>query len=213
MKVTRFLRVVVQSNALSRTEVGNRITQGFFQLHPAFELNYELGSREFTLYADSVNDASVLVHCVVGSCPLRSLEGGCKKDTAKIKLFPKTRFQNHSRNIPPVEFSAFVNVTGSGITVEASCSSMLGLMLVDGVRLHDGPITESLVPREGRSVGEMLYQGPWLNQRALSESFIAVRSNVSPLDPWRQEQAFFLTDVCDPGPRASCGLVIILFIP
>ncbi|ESL10504.1 hypothetical protein TRSC58_01763 [Trypanosoma rangeli SC58] len=191
MKLTRFLQVNVLSDALSSAAVGNRIIQVPFKLHPSFDVQYELGSREFTLYSDNINDASVLVHCVVGSCLLRSLEGGCKKGIAKKKLLSKTRCQNQSPNVPPVEFSALVNVRGSGITVEASCSCMLGLLSIDGVRLHDGFITESLVPREGRAVGEMLYQGPWLNQRVLSESVIGVRSNVSALDPWRQEQAFF----------------------
>ncbi|EAN82284.1 hypothetical protein C3747_144g93 [Trypanosoma cruzi] len=191
MKGTFFLRRQILSGALSKTEVGKKIIQGGFQLHPYFDVHHELGSREFILYSNNIHDASVLVHCLVGSSPLRSLDGGCKKDTGKKKLLPKARCQNCTVNVPPVEFSVFVYVFGSGITVEISCSSMLGFLIIDGVTTHDGLITDSLVPREGYPIGEMLYQGPWLNQRALSESVLSVRSNVNPLDPWRQEQAFF----------------------
>lgn len=197
MKVAHVLREKVVSCALSRTGFGGKPVEKVLAPHPLFDLHYELGSREFFLYSDRIHDAIVLVHCTVCNRFLRPLEGGCGRVTGKGTRFSRSRPQNCSMGTSPVEFSAFVSVLGSGLTIEASCSSMLSLLLVDGVTVHNGLITDSLVPREGRSVGEMLYQGPSLNQRNLTETVINVRSNISPLDSLRQEQAFFF----DPHVR------------
>ncbi|KEG14515.1 hypothetical protein DQ04_00431190 [Trypanosoma grayi] len=192
MKGVRALWNKLLSRSVSLTESGrNSLKEGLLSPPHSFDLHHELGSREFTLYTENLSGAEVLIHCSVDNRGLRSLNGGEKEKIRSQRAHFRTRLQNSTPRTSPVEVSAFVSVPHTAFTVEASCSCLLGLLVVDGVVIHSGCITESLVPRDGYSACEMVYHGPLLSQRALSESLINIRSGANPLDPYRQEQAFF----------------------
>ncbi|ORC89334.1 uncharacterized protein TM35_000121090 [Trypanosoma theileri] len=191
MKGSTLLRKKLQNNTDSLIELGTCSVKKVLRPPHLFDVHHELGSREFTMYAGNICNARVLIHCSVSNRTLRPLKGGSGSYINKKELPHRVRCQNKTLETSPIEFSAFISVPFSGITIEASCSSFLGLLIVDGMVIHNGCLTESLVPRDGRSIREMLYQGPLLNQRGLSEIAINLRSCTNPLDPFRQEHAFF----------------------
>ncbi|KAH9597756.1 hypothetical protein LSM04_001013 [Trypanosoma melophagium] len=191
MKGATLLRKKLHSSTDSLIELETGCVKKVLRPPHLFDVHHELGSREFTMYAENIHSARVLIHCSVGNRALRPLKGGRGTPISKRKLPHRVRSQNKTSEKFPIEFSAFVSVPFSGLTVEASCTSFLGLLVVDGIVIHSGCLTDSQVPRDGRSIREMLYQGPLLNQRGLSETAINLRSCTNPLDPFRQENAFF----------------------
>nr|CCC93395.1 conserved hypothetical protein [Trypanosoma congolense IL3000] len=161
------------------------------QLPHRFDLHHKLGTREFTMYAE-VFEATVLVHCSVSNHRLRPLGGGKNSaGTFGTRRKAKTRRQNCPPDDLPVEFSAFVAVPPSGLTLEALCSCSLGFLVVDGILFHRGLMPESVIPQDGNLVREGVYQGPLLNQRLLAECVVSTRGCINPLEPHRQHQAFF----------------------
>ncbi|EAN77610.1 hypothetical protein, conserved [Trypanosoma brucei brucei TREU927] len=171
---------------ISRSDINSRAHLPF-----NFDVCYELGSREFTLFS-SVGSTSVLVFCNVSSRRLRSVKGGQgETEFPPKRLNVKRRRQSGSADRSPVVFSAFVSMPTSGLTIEALCCSSLGLLVVDGVSFHQGPLTESMIPQDAHPGPEGHYQGPLLNQRSLAEMVVNTRGCITSVDPFRQQESFF----------------------
>ncbi|KPA78098.1 putative mitochondrial hypothetical protein [Leptomonas pyrrhocoris] len=148
---------------------------------PRWAFRHILGTRQFALFSDTVNNAKVSAHCTLpapraGRKYKRNRSRPQSEATSDKQLLPFTcQLSNLCRGFP--------------LVLTLRCETRAGQLVVNGASFTREAVELRQGPEATRN--QLSYSGPYLTQTHLADLVVGVRPLSSPLEQVFHEEALF----------------------